>query len=116
MDRHSPSVSCCGICIGLFGITEMNERIKELLKQAGFTVARGWGLKDTVPEDVFIANVCVSNEIEKFAELIVRECAELIDNKVTITAAQTYDEVFVAKYDTKELCANQIREHFGVDE
>jgi hypothetical protein len=52
----------------------MNERIKELYKQAGFTVARGWGLKDTVPEDVFIANVCVSNEMKKFAELIVREC------------------------------------------
>jgi hypothetical protein len=53
---------------------------------------------------------------EKFAELIVAECAELVDNKVTITAAQTYDEVFVAKYDTKELCAKQIREHFGVEE
>jgi len=52
----------------------MNERIKELVEQAGFTVARGIGLKDTVPEDVFIANVCVSNEMEKFAELIVREC------------------------------------------
>jgi hypothetical protein len=33
-----------------------------------------------------------------------------------ITAAQTYDEVFVAKYDTKELSAKQIREHFGVED
>ena len=55
-------------------------------------------------------------DLEKFAELIVRECAELIDNKVMITAAQTYDEVFVAKYDTKELCAKMIKEHFGVEE
>ena len=57
----------------------MNERIRELYKQAGFTVARGWGLKDTVPEDVFIANVCVSNEMKKFAELIVLECMRTCD-------------------------------------
>ena len=53
---------------------------------------------------------------DKFAELIILACAELIDNKEMITAAQTYDEVFVAKYDTKELSAKQIREHFGVEE
>jgi len=61
----------------------MNERIKELYKQAGFTVARGWGLKDTVPEDVFIANVCVSNEMKKFAELIVQECANFVDSAIS---------------------------------
>jgi hypothetical protein len=60
----------------------MNERIKELYKQAGFTVARGWGLKDTVPEDVFIANVCVSNEMEKFAELIVKETMQVVANQL----------------------------------
>ena len=92
----------------------MNERIKELAEQAekladehtkAFTDGTGEWKRSW-------------NEVydEKFAKLIVKECAELIDNKVTITAAQTYDEVFVAKYDTKELCANQIREHFGVDE
>ena len=75
----------------------MNERIKELIEKA----------ED--PEHGFIIP-------EKFAELIVRECAELIDNKEMITAAQTYDEVFVAKYDTRELSAKQIREHFGVEE
>ena len=58
----------------------MNERIEKLAEQAGFTVARGQGLKDTVPKDVFIANVCVSDEMKKFAELIVRECADIIEN------------------------------------
>ena len=82
----------------------MNERIRLLAEQAF-----------TITTDGKIGHV---NDymVEKFAELIVRECAELIDNKVTITAAQTYDEVFVAKYDTRELSAKQIREHFGVDE
>jgi hypothetical protein len=79
----------------------MNERIKELYKQAGFTVARGWGLKDTVPEDVFIANVCVSNEMKKFAELIVRECIQAVDN--------------VGGYN-EEFHMNAIKEHFGVKE
>jgi hypothetical protein len=80
----------------------MNERIKELYKQAGFTVARGWSLKDTVPEDVFIANVCVSNEMKKFAELIVKEC-------VTVAMrAVSDDEPKEAWY--------LIQEHFGVEE
>lgn len=80
----------------------MNERIKELIKQAGFTVARGYGLKDTVPEDVFIANVRVSNEMKKFAELIIKECAH-VANK-----AENNDKDLRAVYDV-------IIEHFGVD-
>jgi len=79
----------------------MNERIKQLAEQA--TIWEGM-------EDGYIFDK------EKFAELIVRECAELVDNKEMITAAQTYDEVFVAKYDTRELSAKQIKEHFGVEE
>jgi hypothetical protein len=58
----------------------------------------------------------VMPDLERFAKKIILECCELIDNKVMITAAQTYDEVFVAKFDTKELCAKQIKEHFGVQE
>jgi hypothetical protein len=83
----------------------MNEQLLELAKQAGLK-------KDHGSDREYIGDF----DWREFAELIVRECAELIDNKVTITAAQTYDEVFVAKYDTKELCANQIREHFGLKE
>jgi len=80
----------------------MNQRILELADKAIEDMPGAWNIPD---------EFC-----KKFAELIVRECAELIDNKVTITAAQTYDEVFVAKYDTRELSAKQIREHFGVEE
>lgn len=57
----------------------MNKQIQELAKQAGFTVVRGQGLKETVPEDVFVANVCVSKEMKKFAELIVKMCADYAD-------------------------------------
>ena len=88
----------------------MNKRIKELEKQAWEFVDKTWNWANANnPSQATLFKT-------KFAELIVRECAELIDNKEMITAAQTYDEVFVAKYDTKELSAKQIREHFGVEE
>ena len=86
----------------------MNEQIKALMGQTLDEKFSGtWSTMDMQDLQKFA---------ERFAEKIVQECAELIDNKVTITAAQTYDEVFVAKFDTKELCAKQIREPFGVEE
>ena len=88
----------------------MNKRIKELAEQAGFTVMRGYGLKETVPEDVFIANACVSNETKKFAELIVRECVKVmyddaIERKVPPDINQTPTHYVVA-----------VLKHFGVKE
>jgi hypothetical protein len=94
----------------------MNERIKLLAEQANAWYPDGYPSGeggDAAWKDLVIFEKA---DLEKFAELIVEECAELIDNKEIITAAQTYDEVFVAKFDTKELCAKQIREHFGVNE
>jgi hypothetical protein len=93
----------------------MNERMKIIVKKAHEYADQHWR-EDGYPFFEEYHQVFSNNYQQKFAELIVRECAELIDNKVTITAAETYDEVFVAKFDTKELCAKQIREHFGVEE
>jgi hypothetical protein len=95
---------------------EMNERIKELAEQANAWYPMGYPSGEG--GDAAWKNLVIfeKEDLEKFAKLIVKECAELIDNKVTITAAQTYDELFVARYDTKELCAKQIKEHFGVKE
>jgi hypothetical protein len=89
----------------------MNERIKELYNQADKFAKENRTQTISGPGNNYFELFH-----EKFAELIVRECAKLIDNKVTITAAETYDEVFVAKYDTRELSAKQIKEHFGVEE
>jgi hypothetical protein len=88
----------------------MNERIKELADEARIKFSAHWAHQgvDTA--------VITMLDLKEFAELIVRECAELIDNKVTITAAQTYDEVFVAVYDTNFANSKRIREHFGVEE
>ncbi len=68
----------------------MNERIKELAEQALGTrkyVPPVWQFYD--------------DELEKFAELIVRECAGLVEDY--------YDE------DTKYLAGYVIRKHFGVE-
>jgi len=69
----------------------MNERIRELVKQATTIEEHKWG----VSYDNF--------NKEKFAELIVRECAEVAD-----TADATREKwQSIGKF---------VREHFGVEE
>ena len=74
----------------------MNERIKELVKQAGFFVlSNGKIYIPTTSEEITDCQI-------KFAELIVRECASL----------------FPAEYDTVEgklTIGKIIKNHFGVE-
>jgi hypothetical protein len=72
----------------------MNERIKELFEQAGTDVSGKWMGIDNA---------------EKFAELIVRECANhcdlLLDHKISSEWSRgTHD------------CSRAIKKHFGVEE
>jgi hypothetical protein len=76
----------------------MNERIRQLAEQAGIAV---WG--DAVymydPKDTLDSTV-----MEKFAELIVRECAGLLDGE----------------WEKEILCGSDaagiLKQHFGVEE
>jgi hypothetical protein len=63
----------------------MNERIKELVRQAIFTIPDG--VDFDIPDEF----------TDKFAELIVRECINIVDAQ--------WEPVLVEK----------IREHFGVE-
>jgi hypothetical protein len=67
---------------------EVNERIKELSREAGLLAYNPEG---------------PPTKLEKFAELIVRKCAEL----------------FEVEYGTSEVSGNQVarvlKEHFGVE-
>ena len=95
----------------------MNERIKELIEQAtestGFLTAG-----DSVPP----LPVREFNK-EKFAELIVRECANVLraeSERLYKLSAEEKDELFASNF---EICAEKcvdnevaIREHFGVEE
>ena len=72
----------------------MNERIKELAKQAGAAYGDGY--------DFYL----LEDHIEKFAELIVRECAKALDDKLANPngASMAYCD------------GSDLLEHFGVEE
>ena len=75
----------------------MNERIEKLYKQAS--------KQDCFPQDgeeVYMS----AEDLKKFAELLVKECIDILPEKVKI------DDL----YDGKILvqCGTAIKEHFGV--
>lgn len=79
----------------------MNERIQDLAKKAGF---------EYDPQDCnFYQSDSAQHlniQIDKFAELIVRECAQLCRDQ---------PNVYAMKAD-RDNCAIAIEEHFGVEE
>ena len=72
----------------------MNERIEDLMYRAGLIAQGCWDEMDSYDKQA----------IEKFAELIVRECAELVKD--------FYQEDEFTCYSAK----TEIKEHFGVEE
>jgi hypothetical protein len=71
----------------------MNERIRELARQAGATTTQRSGWIDYGTLDL---------DVEKFAELIVEECANVADENYIHRGSRT--------------CGLAIRLHFGVEE
>jgi len=69
----------------------MNEKIKELMLQAGYAA----------PEMAARAN--------KLAELIVRECAGIVGNKIEVSR-------YVHEAELLRECSATIKLHFGVEE
>jgi hypothetical protein len=86
----------------------MNERIRELAEQAkGFV---------DLNQHVGGTNGCMVytyDGLEKFAELIVRECAEL---SVNSQYANTKSEYYEGFNEALVYAGNKIRKHFGVEE
>jgi len=85
----------------------MNERIKLLAEQAGATVMErsGW-------TDYGTLNL----EVEKFAELIVKEClahGKLTQSQVVVNGSEEYN---AGREMGIEVFMNQIKQHFGVKE
>ena len=81
----------------------MNEKIKQLALDAGI----GFTLWDDSGREM-IDNYTPEEYLEKFAELIVQECAEVCHKM-----AEDSDSYVVHDGDT---CAEQIKQHFGVEE
>jgi hypothetical protein len=72
----------------------MNERILQLAKQAG------------LDDDMFPLEEWDNPELEKFAELIVRECADAIAKDSRLGDVRS----------AANGCVRTIKEHFGVEE
>ena len=85
----------------------MNERIKELAEQAGVTY--DWDPGSAGPEVCFDRQ----EDFEKFAELIVRECAGIVSNKFTLETNEDYREGF---HRAQQFIWQDINKHFGVEE
>jgi hypothetical protein len=76
----------------------MNERIKELAEQATC-------FKEGLTEGLYDIEIF---DKEKFAQLIVQECVEVCE-------ALKEDDGFDANF-ARTTCANEIRQHFGVEQ
>jgi hypothetical protein len=82
--------------------SKMNERIKQLAEQAGFGIAGD-------PEYIHATDydgIC-TNELEKFAELIVRECVQV---------CLSQRDPANLNYKPSERFAEAVKQHFGVKE
>ena len=92
----------------------MNERIKQLAKQAGILKEQSVQAKIVKNEDGTWTSILEYPDLEKFAELIVRECAEQIVAKGTdwVDFAPSQTGVRPEYWNM----AQQIKQHFGVEE
>jgi hypothetical protein len=79
----------------------MNERIKELAEQAGFEITP-W--RDELLPCVHQEGP-IDIELEKFAELIVRECSAFVYN---------YPEKYLTRNQAREICLGMEKD-FGVE-
>lgn len=80
----------------------MNERIRELMVELKKTVSTERGAEVLIGYD----------EIEAFAELIIRECSYICQN----IGDTLWSERYQSNIGTARTCEAAIREHFGVDE
>ena len=81
----------------------MNERIKQLMRQACNESIRPESVLEDVPQDV----------LEKFAELIVGECAETVEVYIH---ESLYNGLYERGYnDGRNASASLIKQHFGVE-
>ena len=69
----------------------MNERLKELMLEAGYAAPK------------------IAGRGQLLAELIVRECAGIVDNKIEVSR-------YVHEAELLRECSTTIKQHFGVEE
>jgi hypothetical protein len=78
----------------------MNERIRELIREAESTTNEGIGFEGQEYLDMLM---------ERFAELIVQECLDVVAMRIYLGPEE------ICRQECKAL-ASEIKEHFGVEE
>jgi hypothetical protein len=93
----------------------MNERIKELKKQAWKEILDETNIDGDI-STMFSADEVVTFE-QKFAELIVRECVTIIKHGIDHTEYPHPNDVEKSMIEMKAQmwCRDAIKEHFGVE-
>jgi hypothetical protein len=81
----------------------MNERIKELAKQAGIEFTYD---PTEVPMKAFVE--AWEDELEKFAESLIRKCAQVSEDDITDGDACCTNTAY--------RISRQIKKHFGVEQ
>jgi hypothetical protein len=87
----------------------MNERIRELAKQARAEVRADWDKENKIPYPE-AHYVFQRDNDQRFAELIVQECASICEEMSAKCAGLPGDGALAQD------CANYIRQDFGVEE
>jgi hypothetical protein len=82
----------------------MNDRFLELYKQAQIPYT-AQDPSNNMPYET----TCFS--AEKFAELIVRECAKVAEDFVTVENNKLVEEIYISPWQLQD----KIKEHFGVE-
>jgi hypothetical protein len=82
----------------------VNEQIKELIEQAGFEEKDG----HISIQGVYMFN---TTRMEKFAELVVRECLSIANKEHKLALEFEWDND-----DTATSIKDSIKKHFGVEE
>ena len=81
----------------------MNERIKELATEVGISVD-------------YLTNTKQIVLLEKFAELIVKECIDKIETyRIPVGNSAAGEMAFEWTYDALKEIRDDIKEHFGVE-
>ena len=87
----------------------MNERMVELIKQAG-------GIQYDEDGDE-LTPILVGKDLEKFAELIVKECIDKIETyRIPVGNSAAGEMACEWTYDALKEIRDEIKEHFGVEE
>jgi hypothetical protein len=91
----------------------MNERIKELAAQSGMIYYSKTKALDNANDGMTV--IPSLDGLEKFAELIVQECAQICKTVGGDQVSNASKDYQVGREMGAEVCYNQIRKHFGVE-